>query len=440
MSINGDSAPFLQSDLLHNKGFQSMKRVVIVGVGFGGLRAARVLAGKGVEVLLIDRQNYHLFQPLLYQVATASLEQESIAYPIRAMIRRWEGVNFRLAEVCGADFEKRQLFIAGGLIAYDYLILAAGSVTNFFGLETIEHHAYDLKKLDHAVDLRNQILGSFEKAARETDPARRRALLTFVIVGGGPTGIEFAGALQELIRYALVKDYPELRVAETRIILVEATDRLLAALPGELQVYALEKLKRMGVEVLLSTRVSGAEPERVMLTDGTAIPAHTIFWSAGVCAAPLAAALAPDKEANGRIPVEPDLTLAGHPEVFVIGDMAYLEKDGETLPMVAPVAMQQGEYAGKAVLMKILGRPVAPFRYRDKGTMATIGRSAAVATVFGRNFSGFVAWVVWLGLHLMYLVGFRNRLLVLLNWAFYYFLHESQVRLITREGEGGSCR
>jgi NADH dehydrogenase len=392
-----------------------------------------------VEVLLIDRQNYHLFQPLLYQVATASLEQESIAFPIRAIVRRWEGVSFRLAEVCGADFENRKLFIAGGVIDYDYLVLAAGSVTNFFNLESIERHACDLKKLGHAVDLRNQILHSFEKAAREPDPERRRSLLTFVIVGGGPTGIEFAGALQELIRYVLAKDYPELRVAETRIILVEATDRLLAALPGELQNYALEKLRRMGVEVLLSTPVSGAEPDRVLLADGRVISAHTLFWSAGVSAAPLAAALAPVKGANGRIPVGPDLTLAGHPEVFVIGDMAFLEQDGAPLPMVAPVAMQQGEYAGRAILLKVLDRAVTPFRYRDKGTMATIGRSAAVATAFGRNFSGFMAWIVWLGLHLMYLVGFRNRLLVLLNWAFYYFLHESQVRLITREGEGGSC-
>ena len=413
-----------------------MKRVVIVGAGFGGLRAGRVLAGRGVDVLMIDRQNYHLFQPLLYQVATASLEQESIAYPIRAMTRRWEGVSFRMAEVSGADFDQKKLQVSGGIIDYDYLILTAGSVTNFFGLESIERHAYDLKKLHHAVELRNQILGSFECASREPDPTRRRALLTFVIIGGGPTGVEFAGALQELVRYVLAKDYPELSFTETRILLIEAADRLLAALPEELQGYTLEKLKRMGVEVFLNTRVSGAGPDRVVLADGTSFLANTLFWSAGVTAAPLTAALSLSKAANGRIPVEPDLTIGGYPDVFVIGDMAYLEQDGEPLPMVAPVAMQQGDYAGKAILDKILGNPVAPFRYRDKGTMATIGRSAAVATAFGRNFSGFFAWLVWLGLHLMYLVGFRNRLLVLLNWAFYYFLHERQVRLITRDGDG----
>jgi NADH dehydrogenase len=409
-------------------------------MGFGGLRAARALAGKGMEVILLDRQNYHLFQPLLYQVATAALEQESIAYPIRAMVRRWEGVQFRLAEVCGADFEGRRLFIAGGAIDYDYLVLAAGSVTNFFGLASVERHAYDLKKLDHAVELRNQVLGSFERAARETDPARRRALLTFVIVGGGPTGVEFAGALQELVRFVLAKDYPELRVTESRILLIEATDRLFAALPEELQQYACERLRRLGVEVLFNARVGSADAERVFLKDGTVIPAHTLFWSAGVCAAPLASALDLPKTGGGRVQVEPDLTIAGRPEVFVIGDLAYLEQDGAPLPMVAPVAMQQGEYVGRAITAHNLGREIPPFRYRDKGTMATIGRNAAVATVAGHSFSGFFAWLVWLGLHLFYLIGFRNRLLVLLNWAWYYLLYERQVRLITREGEGGSCQ
>lgn len=416
-----------------------MKRVVIVGVGFGGLRAARALAGKGMEVVLLDRQNYHLFQPLLYQVATASLEQESIAYPIRAIVRRWEGVQFRLAEVCGADFDRRRLLIADGFIDYDYLVLAAGSITNFFGMESIERNACDLKKLDHAVDLRNQILGSFERAAREPDEARRRALLTFVIVGGGPTGVEFAGALAELARFVLTKDYPELRATEPRIVLVEATDHLLSPVPPDLREYALEKLKLMGVEVLLNTRVSGAEPERVILQGGAEIPAHTLLWSAGVCAAPLAKVLPVPKVAGGRIPVEPDLSLSGHPEVFVIGDLAYLEQDGAPLPMVASVAMQQGDYAGRAILARYLDKSLANFRYRDKGTMATIGRSAAVASVFGRNYSGYLAWAVWLGLHLYYLIGFRNRLLVLLNWAYYYILYERQVRLITREGEGGHC-
>lgn len=418
----------------------TVKRVVIIGMGFGGIRATRVLAGKGVEVIILDRENYHLFQPLLYQVATASLEQEAIAYPIRGLVRRWESVHFELAEVCGVDLENRRLFTAGETIDYDYLIIAAGSVTNFFGLESVARHAFDLKTLGHSVDLRNQILGSFERATHETDPARRRALLTFVIVGGGPTGVEFAGALKELVRFVLRKDYPELYSTEPRIVLIEATDRLLAALPEELRQYALQRLKKMGVEVLLNTRVTDAEPDRVVLADGSYIPAHTLLWSAGVRAAPLAERIPVAKAAGGRIPVEPDLSISGHPEVFVIGDMAYLEQDGAPLPMVAPVAMQQGEYAGKAVLARVLGRPVEPFRFTEKGTMATIGRNSAVASVRGMNFSGYFAWAVWLALHLMYLVGFRNRLLVLLNWSYYYLLYERQVRLITREGEARQCQ
>ena len=416
-----------------------MKRVVIVGAGFGGLRAASALAGKGVDVLLIDRHNYHLFHPLLYQVATASLEQESIAYPIRAMTRRWKDVNFRLAEVCGVDLDQRKLKIADGTIDYDYLVLAAGSVASYFGMETVERYSYDLKKLHHAVELRNQILGSFEKASKETDPEMRRALLTFVIVGGGPTGVEFAGALQELIFHVLSKDYPELASTEKRTILIEASDRLLTPYPADLRNYTAERLRHIGVEIMFNTQVSGAEPERVLLADGTFIPAHTLFWCAGVTASPLAKAFTTAKAAGGRIPVEPDLTIPGHPEVFVVGDLVYLVQDGAPLPMMAPVAMQEGEYAGQVILRRIHGQPVDPFRFRDKGIMATIGRSAAVAYVRGKKFSGHFAWLVWLALHLMYLAGFRNRLVVLINWAYYYFRHERQVRLITREGEGGKC-
>lgn len=416
-----------------------MKKVVIVGAGFGGIRAADALSGKGLDVLLIDRHNYHLFHPLLYQVATASLEQESIAYPVRAMMRRWKGVRFRLAEVCGVDLDQRKLKVAGGVIDYDYLVLSAGTVANHFGMESVARHSFDLKKLEHAVGLRNQILGSFERAARETDPERRKALLTFVIVGGGPTGVEFAGALQELILHVLDKDFPELRNDNKRTILIEATDRLLAPYPAELREYTARKLRSIGVEIMFNTQLKGAEPERVELGDGTFIPSHTLFWCAGVSASPLAREFSAAKAANGRIPVEPDLTLPGHPEVFVIGDLAYLQQDGAPLPMMAPVAMQEGRYAGKAILKRIAGETVEPFRFRDKGIMATIGRSAAIAHVRGKKFSGHLAWLVWLALHLMYLAGFRNRLVVLINWAYYYLNYERQVRLITREGETGSC-
>lgn len=413
-----------------------MKRAVIVGMGFGGTRTARILAGQGLEVVLVDRNNYHLFQPLLYQVATAGLEQESIAYPVRAMARQWRGPRFHLAEVTGFDFAAREVVTENSRIPYDYLVVGAGSVTNFFGNAAVERHAFDLKELTDAETLRNHILTAFERAVYEPDPGRRRALMTFVIVGGGPTGVEFAGALIELVRFVLAKDYPELSVQAARVVLVEATDRLLAAMPAELRTYTLDRLRSMGVEVLLNARVVDADPERVTFDDGSIIPAHTLFWSAGVKAAPLAALLQVPQLAGGRIAVEPDLTIPGRPEVYVVGDMAYLEQDGAPLPMVAPVAMQMGLYAGRSILARERGTALPPFRYRDKGSMATIGRSSAVACAYGMRFSGYSAWLVWLLLHLYYLIGFRNRIVVMLNWIWYYWFHERQVRLITERERG----
>jgi NADH dehydrogenase len=414
------------------------KRVVIVGMGFGGIRAARVLAGSGHDVVLVDRNNYHLFQPLLYQVATAGLEQESIAHSIRAMARSWAGARFQLAEVAGIDFAARAILTDNGSIAYDYLVIGAGSVTNFFGLASVERNSFDLKELSDAETLRNHILTAFERAVIEPDPARQRALMTFVIVGGGPTGVEFAGALIELVHFVLAKDYPELSTHAARVVLVEATDTLLAAMPETQRTYTLKKLRSMSVEVLLNARVVDAGPERVMLHYGAVIPAHTLFWSAGVKAAPLAAALDTPHTARGRIPVGPDLTLPGHPEIYVIGDMAYVEQDGAPLPMTAPVAMQMGIYAGSAIRAREGGGTPSPFRYHDKGSMATIGRNAAVASAFGMNFRGYLAWLVWLLLHLYYLIGFRNRIVVMLNWVWYYWFHERQVRLITRREKGDS--
>jgi NADH dehydrogenase len=404
-------------------------------MGFGGVRAARALAGKGLDVLIIDRRNYHLFQPLLYQVATSSLEEESIAYPVRALIRGWKGVRFRLAEVAGVDFEKRLVRLSDGEVGYDYLIMAAGGATNFFGLQSVEQRAFQLKGLGHAVRLRNHILSVFERADRDDDPDRRRALMTFVIVGGGPTGVEFAGALEELIHHELSRDFPGLDMGESRILLLEARDALLPPVPKELQLYSRKRLEGMGVEVHLNTQVSGAEDGKVLLADGTIIPSYTIVWSAGVQASPLAAELGLPRAAGGRIPVQPDLSLADRDTVFIIGDMAFLVQDGTPLPMVASVAMQQGEYAAHAILGRIKGEPAAPFRYHDKGAMAIIGRNSAVAKVFGVKMTGFIAWVVWLAIHLMFLVGFRNRLLVLLNWAYYYYFRAQQVRLIT-DGNG----
>jgi NADH:ubiquinone reductase (H+-translocating) len=261
-----------------------MKRVVMAGMGFGGLSAAKSLAGSGLEIVMVDRHNYHLFQPLLYQVATAGLEQESIAYPIRALARRWKGARFRLGEVAGVDFNGKKLILEDGEIPYDYLVLAAGSRTNFFGRDDIERHAFDLKRLDQAEELRNHVLLAFEQASREHDLERRKALLTFVIVGGGPTGVEFAGALRELVVHVLSRDYPEVRPEETRIVLIEAAPSLLSVMPPRLQGYALGRLRSMGVEVMLETRVNGTDGEHIQLNDGEVIPTHTLFWSAGVAA------------------------------------------------------------------------------------------------------------------------------------------------------------
>lgn len=414
----------------------TMKRVVIVGMGFAGVRAARELAGQGVELLLVDRHNYHLFQPLLYQVATAGLEQESIAYPVRAMARNWPGASFLLAEVIGADLDAKVLKCSEGEIPYDYLIVGGGSVTNYFGNESIARHAFDLKKLSDAEHLRNHILWSCEKAVAEKDPERRRALMSFVIVGGGPTGVEFAGAMIELLHFVISKDYPELHSKESRVLLVEAADRILLAMPEKLSRYSEEKLRTMGVELLFGRKVIGATAESVELDGGEILYAHTLFWSAGVCAAPLAGLIGLPQGVGGRVPVEPDLSVSGHSNVFVVGDMALFEQDGKALPMVAPAAMQMGIHAAKSILGRECDRSVPPFRYHDKGSMATIGRSAAVATTQGLNLTGYPAWLAWLLLHLYYLIGFRNRTVVMLNWAYYYWFHERQVRLITDKERG----
>jgi len=407
-------------------------RVVIVGAGFGGLAAARELAGADVDVLMINRTNYHGFWPLLYQVATAGLEPESIAYPVRAILRRYRNADFLLAEVNGVDFEQRAVLTDVGPVMYDYLVLAAGSTTNFFGNERFERYTLGMKDLDEAQRLRNHILTCFEHAVAETDPARRAALLTFVVVGGGPTGVELAGAFIELIRHVMRKDYPMLDVCQAHVVLVEATDRVLATFPESLQRAALDRLRRMGVDVRLSAPVADTRPGVLVFKDGTELEAETIVWAAGVRASPLAEALGVALGRGARVKVEPTLTLPGHPEVFVIGDMAYLEgyRPGVPYPMVAPVAIQMGEQAARNIIARTRRNPMKPFRYFDKGQMATIGRSAAVLDAFGIQLTGWPAWVGWLFVHLMELVGFRNRALVLLNWAYSYFTYDRGVRLI----------
>ncbi len=408
-----------------------LKRVVIAGIGFGGLSAARTLAGKRLDVVMVDRHNYHLFQPLLYQVATAGLEQESIAYPVRALARNWKNTKFRLCEVTGADFKEKLLLTDSGAIEYDYLVFAAGSRTNFFGNSSVERHAFDLKQMSDSEALRNHVLTVFEKASLVSDNNERSKLLTFVIVGGGPTGVEFAGALRELIIYVLSRDYPEISMSETRIILIEASSAILTAMPEMLRNYALKRLQGMGIEVMLNTPVTGADENSVTLGDGKVIATKTLFWSAGVAASELAGKIGVSQGPGGRVKVLPDLSIEGLPDVFVAGDMACVIQDGRPLPMMAPVASQQGKYVADAILARERGEKTEPFRYIDKGSMATIGRSSAVATTHGFSFSGYLAWLAWLLLHLYYLIGFRNRILVMMNWAYYYFFYERQVRLIT---------
>ena len=404
--------------------------VAIVGAGFGGLWAARNLAHYPVEVLLIDRHNYHCFLPLLYQVAAAELEPEEIAHPVRSILWKLPNVQFVLADVRGVDLGRRMLETDGPAIPYDYLILATGSVSHFFGVPGAAEYAFPLKTLEQGVALRTRILCCFERAVLEPDPERRRRLLTFVIVGGGPTGVEFAGALVELIRGPLVKDFSTLDFREVRVILLEAAGGLLVGLPERLGAYASARLGRMGVEVRLHATVSQITHEAVHLKDGTTIPAETVVWTAGVRGDPLAQAWGLPTARGGRVVVQPTLQLAGHPEVYVVGDLAHVEDSGKPLPMLAPVAMQQGVAAARNIGRQIAGQDPVPFHYRDPGTMVVIGRNAGAVHLRGRAFTGFVAWVLWLGVHLVKLIGFRNRLLVLINWAWNYLFYEHAVRLI----------
>jgi len=407
--------------------------VVIVGAGFGGLNAARALRRAPVQVVLVDRNNYHLFQPLLYQVATAGLEPEEIAKPARAILRGQKNLDFRMVEVSRVDFTAKRVDTSAGPISYDFLVLAPGGETNFFGLESMQRHGLGLKDIPDAIEIRNHVLTCFEQAMLEPDAEKRRALLTFIVVGGGPTGVEMAGALSELIRLVLVKDYPRLNIKDVRILLLEATDKLLAAMPERLREAAVKTLWRKWIDVRFGAQVADYDGKQIRLKSGEIIPAQTVIWAAGVRASPLNATLGVAPGRQGRIPVEPTLQVPGHPEVFIIGDAAYQEQNGEPLPMVAPVAIQMGQFVARNIKRQVRGQPLEPFRYRDQGTLATIGRNAAVANVYGIKATGFVAWVMWLGIHIIQLIGFRNKLFVLINWAWDYFFYERAARLITRD-------
>lgn len=408
-------------------------RVVVVGAGFGGLHVAAKLAHADVDVLMLDRNNYHGFWPLLYQVATAGLDPASIAYPARAILRKYRNTQFLMTEVSGVDFDRKLVLSGDQALPYDYLVLAAGSANNYFGDTALAAHTFGMKDLDEAEQLRNQLLRAFERAVVERDPVRRAALLTLVIVGGGPTGVELSGAFAELIRHVLRKDYPMLDVAEARVLLVEASDRILTSFPERLQRSARKRLEKMGVEIKLRTAVAAVDHDTVTFKDGTQINSSTVVWAAGVRAAELVDALGLTLGRSARVKVTAELNLPDRPDVFVIGDMAYLEnaKSGQAYPMVAQVAMQMGTQAARNIRALIDGQPLARFRYFDKGQMATIGRRAAVFDAFGIRLSGFFAWMGWLLIHIIYLIGFRNRLVVLTNWAYNYFTYDRAVRLIT---------
>ncbi|MHB8684844.1 MAG: NAD(P)/FAD-dependent oxidoreductase [Dehalococcoidia bacterium] len=406
--------------------------MVVVGAGFGGLRVARSLRLGPLDVTVIDRHNYHTFLPLLYEVATAGLEPDEIAQPVRAILRRIRNVRFRMAEVTGIDLAERVVVTDAGDVPYDYLVLAAGSATNFFGLRSIKERALGLKDLQEATAVRNHILRNFEHATLTHDPVELERLMTIVVVGGGPTGVELAGALAELRRHVLPRDYPELDLARARVILLEATDRLLAAMPRHLQRKAHEQLERLGAEVRFDAAVSEVTAEGVVLSSGANIRAANVIWVAGVRGEALAEALPVELGPGKRVRVLPTLQVPGHPELYVVGDLSYLEgPDGRPYPLLAQVALQQGELAAANILRGVNAHPLRTFRYRDRGTMATIGRQMAVAHVFGLQFSGIVAWWLWLAVHLIALIGLRNRALVLVNWAWNYFRYDRANRLVT---------
>lgn len=414
-------------------------RIVVVGAGFGGLFAARGLAEMEAEVILVDKNNYHTFIPLLYQVAAAELEPEEIAYPVRTIARRQKNMRFVMAEVVEINLEDKVVITCDDQIAYDYLILSIGSVTNFFGLDRVARHAFGIKDVPEALALRNHILERFEMASHESDPKRQQALLTFVVVGGGPTGVEFSATLSELIRGILVKDYPELPFERMRVLLLEAADRLLPFLSPELGTYTAKVLKKKGVEVIVGAKVTGATTDQIELEGEDPIPASTLVWTAGVRAGELASDMGVEQGRAGRVIVTDELHLPNNPYVYVIGDMAYVEQDGRPVPQVAPAAIQQAEVASENIKRHVKGEALRRFQYKDKGTMVTIGRSKGVAKVNRLKIKGFSAWIAWLAVHIVRLIGFRNRMYVLSSWAWSY-IFQDRIRLIIKNDrpEGGT--
>jgi NADH:ubiquinone reductase (H+-translocating) len=409
--------------------------VVVLGGGFGGLNAARALARAPVKVTVVDKRNHHLFQPLLYQVATAALSPGDIAMPIRRIVRHQANAEVVLGEVTAIDTGARRVTFDEGHLDYDFLVLATGATHSYFGHDAWAPFAPGLKSIEDALDIRRRVLVAYEEAERETCPELQKEWLTFVVVGGGPTGVELAGSLAEISRHVLERDFRRIDPKSARVVLVEAGPRLLPSFEAGSSARAKEQLEELGAEVRTGARVTDIDARGVTL-EGSRILARTVLWGAGVAASPLGAKLGVPLDRVGRVRVLSDLSVPGAPEVFVIGDLAALEQDGKPVPGVAPAAMQMGKHAAKNIVRRVRGVETVPFHYLDKGSLATIGRASAVAEIGGLRLSGLVAWVAWLLIHILFLIGFRNRYIVLFEWAWGYVTYERGARLIT--GTAGS--
>jgi NADH dehydrogenase len=410
-------------------------RVVIVGAGFAGLNAAKALRHAPVTVTVIDRSNHHLFQPLLYQVATAALSPSDIAAPIRRILRHSRNTNVLLADVVAIDVPGRRVLLADGYVAFDYLILAAGATHSYFGHDDWSAHAPGLKSIEDALVIRRRLLLAFEVAEREADPQTRAEWMTFAIVGAGPTGVELAGTLAEVARKTLARDFRHIDPTQARVVLLEAGDRVLPGFDPQLSESTRRQLVRAGVEVRTNARVTQIDAFGIAL--GTQrLQARTVLWAAGIAASPLAASLGVPLDRAGRVLVRPDLTIPGQDQVYVLGDLMHFEQAGQLVPGVAPAAIQAGKHAAANVIATLRGKPRKSFIYRDKGTLATIGRAAAVAQLGKLKLSGYVAWLLWLFVHILFLIGFRNRVLVLIEWAWSYFTYDRGARLITGRMQG----
>ncbi|WIG55061.1 MAG: NADH dehydrogenase [Rhodanobacteraceae bacterium] len=415
----------------------SHPHVVILGGGFGGLKAARGLANAPVRVTLVDRANHHVFQPLLYQVAGATLSGPDIAAPLRHIVRRQANITVWMEEVTGIDVVAKRVHAGGQTIDYDYLVVATGSTHAYFGHGDWAKNAPGLKTMNDALAIRRRILSAFEAAEREPDAERRKQWLTFVIVGAGPTGVELAGTLAEIAHHTLPREFRIAHPRDARIHLVEAGPRVLSAMPESLSAIAQRKLESMSVEVHTGAAVTGIDAAGASMGDQR-IDARTVLWAAGVAASPLGAQLGGERDRAGRVKVASDLSLPGHPEVFVIGDLAHVEQDGKQVPGMAPAAKQMGTYVARAIRDRIAGCATRPFRYHDYGSLASISRSSAVVDLRGLKFSGFVGWLFWLFAHIFFLIGFRNRLAVMWNWAWSYMTWQRGARIIVGRGSSES--